>query len=115
MFIPLVEIKTLNALTDNKSFSDQPVKSKEEPYKMFIVILRNNDYTAGNLLDYLYHQNYHKINGIDLSRLTNMSIPQQINFTKKLEGGNGATISFIGEKQQKTLLNLSLDSLILTE
>ena len=51
MFIPLVEIKTLNALTDNKSFSDQPVKSKEEPYEMFIVILRNNDYTVGNLLD----------------------------------------------------------------
>ena len=77
-------------------------------------MLRNNHYTAGNLLDYLYHQNYHKLNGIDLSRLVNMSFPQQINFTKKL-GGNGATISFIGEKQQKTLLNLSLDSLILTE
>ena len=47
-------------------------------------MLRNNDYTAGNLLDYLYHQNCHKLNGIDSSRLTNMSIPQQINFTKKI-------------------------------
>ena len=44
---------------------------------------RNNDYT--NLLDYLYHQNCHKLIGIDLPRQTNTSIPQQNNFTKKLE------------------------------
>ena len=27
-----------------------------------------NDYTTGNLLDYLYHQKYYKRIGIDLSR-----------------------------------------------
>ena len=43
----------------------------------------NNDYTTGNLLDYVYHQNYYKLIDIDLSRQTNKNIPQQINFTEK--------------------------------
>ena len=30
-------------------------------------MLRNDDYKTGNLLDYLYHQNYYKFIGIDLS------------------------------------------------
>ena len=50
----------------------------------------NDDYTTGNLLDYLYHQNYYKLIDIDLSRQTNTSIPQQINFTVKLEEDDGA-------------------------
>ena len=44
-----------------------------------------------------------------------MSIPQQINFVGKIEKDNGATMFFIAEKQQKTILNFSLDSLIVTE
>ena len=53
---------------------------------------RNNDSTTEKLLDYLYHQKYHKLIGIDLSRQTNTSIPQQINFTGKLEKDDGATM-----------------------
>ena len=76
---------------------------------------RNNDYTTGNVLYYSYHQNYYKLIGTDLWRQTNMTIPQQINFTGKLEKDDSATMFFIAEKQQKTILNFSLDSLILTE
>ena len=76
---------------------------------------RNNDYTIKNLLDYLYHQHYYKLIGIDLPRQTNTSIPQQINFTGKLEKDDGATMFVIAEKLQKTILNFSLDSLIVTE
>ena len=36
-----------------------------------------------NLLDYLYHQNYYKLIGIDLLRQTNTTIPQKINFIGK--------------------------------
>ena len=75
---------------------------------------RNIDYPTRNLLGYLYHQNYDKLTGIDLSRQSNTSILQQINFTGKLEG-NGATMVFIAEKQQKIILNFSLDSLIVTK
>ena len=59
----------------------------------------NDDYTTGNLLDFSYHQNYYKLIGIDLPRHTNTSIPQQINFTGKLEKDDGVTMFFIAEKQ----------------
>ena len=65
---------------------------------------RNDDYTTGNLLDYLYHQKYYKLIGKDLSRQTNTNIPQQINFVEKLEEDDGATLFFIVKKQQKTVV-----------
>ena len=61
-------------------------------------MLRNDDYTAGNLLHCLYYQKYYKLIGIDLSRQTNTSILQQINFVGKLEEDD-ATIFFVAEKQ----------------
>ena len=76
---------------------------------------RNNDYTTGNLFDYLCHQKYYKLIGIDSSRQTNESIPKQINFVEKLEEDVGGTMFCIAGKQQKTILNFSLDSLIVTE
>ena len=62
----------------------------------------------------LYHKNYYKLIGIDLSRQENTSIPQSINFTRKLEEDDRATMLFVSENQQKTILNFSLDSLIVT-
>ena len=76
---------------------------------------KNDYYPTGNLLHYLYHQIYRKLISIDLSRQTNTSIRQQINFVGKLEEDDGATIFFIIEKQQKTIPSFSLDSLIVTE
>ena len=64
-------------------------------------MLRNKDYTTGDLLDYLYHQKYYKLIGTNFSRQTNTSIPQQITFTRKLEEDDGATMFVIAEKQQK--------------
>ena len=91
-----------------------PVKNKQESYEKLVEMSRNDVYTTGNLLDYLYHQKY-KLIGIDLSRQRNTSIPPQINCTGKLEDDNGATMFFIALKLQKNILNLSLDSLIVTE
>ena len=54
-YMPLLEIKDFNALIDNKPFFDQPVKNKQEAYEKLIEMSRNDDYTTGNLLDYLYH------------------------------------------------------------
>ena len=59
---------------------------------------RNDDYTTGNLLDYSYHQNFYKLISIDLSRQVNTNIPQQLNFTGKLEEDDGTTMFFIAEK-----------------
>ena len=69
----------------------------------------------GNVLDYFYHHNYYKLIGIDLSRQMNTSIPQQINFTGNLEENDDASMFFVAEKQQKTILNVSLDLLNVTE
>ena len=76
---------------------------------------KNYDFTTGNLLDYMYYQKYYKLIGIDLSRQTNTSISQQINFLGKLEEHVCAKMFFISQNQQKTILNFSLDSLMVTE
>ena len=72
----VVEIKDLNALIDNTPFFNQPIKNKQEAYENLVKISINDDYTTGNLLDYLHYQKYHKLIGIDVSRQENTSIPQ---------------------------------------
>ena len=108
--MPLVEIEDTNALIDNKPFFDQPVNNKQEAYERLIKMSKNDNYIRGNLIN----QNYCKLISKDLSRKTNTSIPQQINFTGKLEENDGAIMFFIAEKQQKKFLNFSLNSLIVT-
>ena len=100
--IPLIEIKDLNVLIDNKPFFKQLAKNKEETYEKIMEMSRNNDYITRNLLDY-----YYKLIGIDLSRQTNTTIYQQINFTGKLEEDDRVKIFFITEKEQRTILNFS--------
>ena len=74
----LVEIKDFNALIDHKPVFDYPVKNKQETYEKRIEISKNDDYTTGNLLDYLYHQKYYKLISTDLSRQTSTNISQEI-------------------------------------
>ena len=105
-YMPLVEIKAFNALNDNKPFFDQPMKSKREAYKKLIGMSRNDDYTIGNLWDYLYHQKYYKLIGIDLSRQTNMRFLQQINFVEELEKDYRATMFFYRWKAAKNCSKL---------
>ena len=54
-----------------KVFFDMPVKSKEEAYIKNIEISKNNDYTAGNLLDYEYFSKRYKLIAVDLSKKLN--------------------------------------------
>ena len=96
-YLPLAEIKDFNLLIDNKPFFDQLIKTIQVTYEKLVKMSRNDDCITGNLLDYLYHQNYYKTIDMDLSRQTNTTIPQQISFTGKLEEDKGA----------KTILNFS--------
>ena len=100
-YMLLVGVKDFNALIDNKPFFDQPIKNKQEKYETLIIMSRNDDCTTKNLLGFSYHQNYYKLIGINLSRQTNTNIPQQINFTRKLEEDDGETMFFFPEKYQK--------------
>ena len=52
-YMPLVDIKDFNALIDNKPFFGIRVKNEQDAYRKLIEISRNNDYSTGNLLDYL--------------------------------------------------------------
>ena len=61
-YVPNVEIKDFNVLTDGKSFFDLPVKNEEEAYEKIIDMSNNNDYTTGNLLDSGYFNKKKKIN-----------------------------------------------------
>ena len=65
---------------------------------------RNNDYTTGSLLDYLYHQNYYKLIDIVLLRQKNTSISQQINSVEKLEEDDDAVMFFFIKKLIQTFL-----------
>ena len=47
-YMPLVEIKDFNALIDNKSIFDQPIKNTQEAYEKLVEMSRNDDYTTGN-------------------------------------------------------------------
>ena len=56
--------KILHAISGNQRFDaliNQPVKNKQEAYEKPIEMSRNDGCTTGNLLDYLYHQNYYKL------------------------------------------------------
>ena len=97
-YMSLVEIKDFNTLIDNKLFFDQHINSEQGAYEKLVKISWDNNHTTENLLEYLYHQNYYKLRFRDLSRQTNTTIPQQINFTEKLEEDNSAITFFITEK-----------------
>ena len=78
-------------LIDEKTFSEIPVKNKEEAYEATIEMSKNNDYTTGNLLDYEYFKDHYKLIAIDLSKqieLENPDLKQQINFIGRLQENN---------------------------
>ena len=62
----------------NKSFFDQPGKTKRSVSKACQNVSRNDDCITGNFLDHFYHENWYKLIGVDLSRQTNKTIHQKI-------------------------------------
>ena len=105
-YVPKVETKDFNVLIYRNPFFEIPVKNKEEAYEAIIEMTKNNDYTAGNLLDYKYFKDHYKLIAIDLSKqieLENPDLKQQIDFIGGLEENNG-TISLLLRKKKKPLL-----------
>ena len=102
-YLPNIEIKDSNVLSDRKSFFDLPAKNEEAAYKKIIEMSNNNDCTTGNLLDFAYFKENYRLIATDLSKQTKLKDPQQINFIGKLEKGHGATM-FLSSKNWKKLL-----------
>ena len=61
-YVPNVEIKHFNVLIDEKRFFDLPVKNEEEAYEKIIDMRNNNDYTTGNLLNFVFLKKKLQIN-----------------------------------------------------
>ena len=104
-YVPNIEIKDFNVITDGKNFFDLPLKNKEETYEKSINTSNNNDYKTGNLLDFTCFKENYKLIAIDLSKQTKLKDPQQINFVGKLSKNTGATMFFIIEKSEETTFN----------
>ena len=73
-------------------------------------ISNNNDYTAGNLLDFIYFKENYRLIAIDLSKQTKLKDLQQISFIGKFDKANGATMFFIIETSEETTFNFSKNS-----
>ena len=102
-YVSNVQIK--NVLIDSKSFFDTPIKNKEETYEQNMEMGRNNDYPAGNLLDYEYFAKHYRLIEIDLSKQIesqNPDLKQQINLIRRLERDKGATMLFIIKISEET-------------
>ena len=109
-YVPKVQIKDLHVLIDVKRFFDMPIKNDEETFAQIIEIERNDDYTAGNLLDYNYFSKCYKLIAIDIRKqleLENSDLKQQINFIWRLERYEGATMFSIIEKSEETAFEFS--------
>ena len=102
-YVSNVKINNFNVLIDGKSFFDLPVKNEQEAYEKIVEVSNNNDYTTGNLLDFVYLLKNYKLIAIDLSKQTKLKDPQQISFIDKLLATRGATF-FLSLKNQKKLL-----------
>ena len=102
-----VELKDYNSLIDQNPFFEIAIKNKEGTYEAIIRLIRDSDYTTGNLLDYEYFLNHYKLIAIDLSKqaeLKNLDLKEQINFIGKLE--QNATIFLIIEKKRRDHVKL---------
>ena len=69
-YIPNVEIKDYNVMTDGKNFFDQPIKNNKLTYENIrkIATGHGDNYTTGCLLDYRYFKKYYKMIAIDLNK-----------------------------------------------
>ena len=113
-YVPKAEIKNFNVLIDGKPFFEISVKNKEEAYEAIIEMSKNNDYTAGNLLDHDYFKDHYNLIAIDLNKqieLENLDLKQQINFIGRLEE-NSATMFFITEKKEEATFDFSQNSVV---
>ena len=69
-YIPNVETKDYNVMTDGKNFFDQPIKNNKLTYENIrkIATGHGDNYTTGCLLDYTYFKKYYKMIAIDLNK-----------------------------------------------
>ena len=80
-------------------------------YFFFDLPVKDEDYTTGNLLDFIYFKENYKLISIDFSKQAKLKDLQQISFIEKLKNqDHGATMFFTIEKLEETTFNFSKNS-----
>ena len=112
-YLPNVEIKDYNIMTNSENVFDQPIKNNKVTYEN----IRKNatgqgdDYTIGCLLDYSYFADTYKMIAVDLSKQQALDADpgaiQQINFYANLDRVGNTRVYFIFEEAKKTILDFS--------
>ena len=69
-YLPRIDLKKYNVITDGRAFYDNPIESDIEKYRELkkVMIGKVEDYTTGSLLDYNYFKEHHKLVAVDLSK-----------------------------------------------
>ena len=100
-------------MIDGKNFFDQPINSDLKTYENIrrIATGHGDDNTTGCLLDYSYFKENYRMIATDLSKQQALdadprAIPQ-INFTANLDRAERATMFFIIEQAEETVLDFS--------
>ena len=88
-----------------------PIKNEEEAYEKNIEISKNNDYTAGTLLDFAYFKENYKPIAIDSSKQTKLKDLQQISFIGRILAVREVTMFFITEKSEETIFEFLQNSI----
>ena len=106
-YLPKVEIKDYNVMTDGKNFFDQPINSMTKTYENIrkIATGQGDDYTTGCLLDYSYFKDRYKMIAIDLRKQQALDADpraiQQSNFTANLDRDGNRQCSLLLKKQKR--------------
>ena len=112
-YLPTLEIKDYNIMTNGENLFDQPIKNRGVTYDNIrkIATGQGDDYTTGCLLDYPYFANTYKMIAVDLSKQQVLDADpraiQQINFTANLDRAGNTRVYFSLEEAKETILDFS--------
>ena len=103
-YLPNVEIKDYNIMTNGENFFYQPIKHNKITYEN-ITTGQGDDYTTGCLLDYPYFMDSYKMIPVDLSKQQALDADpratQQIIFTANLDRAVNKGSTLFSKKQKK--------------
>ena len=107
-YLPRIDLKIYNIISDGRTFYDNPIESDIEKYRELkkVMIGKGEDYTTGSLLYFNYFDKHYKLVAIDLSKQKELDVDpraiQQIEFKYMLE--TISTIYWLLEKSKETIL-----------
>ena len=107
-YLPRIDLKKYNVITDGRNFYHNPIESDIEKYRELKKVMtgKGEDYITGSLLDYDYFNKHYELVAVDLSKQKELDadprVIQQIEFIYMLE--TNSTIYWVLEKSKETIL-----------